>query len=466
MNASPDSGEAAPAAGPAATPPVSVPCSNYWGEKTSTLPEAYGTTTFPTSICGYTPTQLENAYGTSANGAVNTSAGAGQTVAIIDAYASPTIVQDVETYSTRHGLPTIHGLFRQVVAPGTFIRPDNRRQDPSGWAGEETLDVEAVHTMAPGANVVYVGAPNNYQDLDAAMNYVVSRHAADIVTNSYGFSTELLPTGYVKPLNDTMLQGVLEGIGIYFSSGDNGDETFGGPANTATPDWPAISPWVTAVGGTSLAVDQNDAYSFETGWGTNRNRLNCSGFLAQVNTWCGNEVYLYGSGGGTSRIFAQPWYQQSVVPASLATRWSSTPARVIPDISAVGDPNTGMKIGQTQTFPNGTYYDEYRIGGTSLSSPLMAGIMAVAQQARGSDIGFANPLIYSLSPGAFHDVQHVDGGVVRSDYANGVDASNGLLFSVRTFDQTWTLATTPGYDDVTGRGSPNGTFVAAVAAAK
>src|SRR5581483_5734873 len=203
-------------------------------------------------------------------------------------------------------------------------------------------------------------------------------HLADIVTNSYGFSTELLPGGYVKPLNDTMLQGVLEGIGIYFSSGDNGDETDGGPASRATPDWPAVSPWVTAVGGTALAVGKDNTYLFETGWGTMRNRLNCTGFLQQVNQWCGKEVYLYGSGGGTSRIFAQPWYQAGVVPSSLATRWSSTPARVIPDVSAVGDPNTGMLVGQTQRFSDGTYYGEYRIGGTSLSSPLMAGIMAVA----------------------------------------------------------------------------------------
>ena len=80
--------------------------------------------------------------------------------------------------------------------------------------------------MAPAAKIVYVGAPNNYQDLDAAMNHVVDRHLAQIVTNSYGFSTtELLPPGYVKPMEDTLIQAAAEGIGVYFSSGDNGDET-------------------------------------------------------------------------------------------------------------------------------------------------------------------------------------------------------------------------------------------------
>jgi subtilase family serine protease len=447
------------------------PCSSYYGEKTTadtqvtdptspyspaTLPDYKGSPR-PFAPCGYAGAQLQSAYGV-ADAIAKGYTGKGVTVAIIDAFASPTIVQDTNQYFSNHGLPTWkNGQFTQVVAPGTYNHPESPAQDPQGWYGEETLDVEAVHTMAPGANVVYVGSPNNYQDLDAAMNHVVANHLADIVTNSYGFSTELLPPGYVKPLNDTMLQGVLEGIGIYFSSGDNGDETDGGPASTARADWPAVSPYVTAVGGTTLAVGKDDTYLFETGWGTMRNRLNCTGFLQRVNQWCGKEVYLYGSGGGTSRIFAQPWYQAGVVPSSLATRWSSTPARVIPDVSAVGDPNTGMLVGQTQQFSTGSQYDEYRIGGTSLSSPLMAGIMAVAQQEKGSPLGFANPALYALyakNPAAFHDVQHVDGAVVRADYVNGENASNGILFSTRSFDQTWTLATTPGYDDVTGLGSP------------
>jgi subtilase family serine protease len=311
---------------------------------------------------------------------------------------------------------------------------------------------------------VYVGSPNNFQDLDAAMNHVVSRRLATIVTNSYGFNTEFLPFGFIKPFEDTLLQGAAEGIGIYFSSGDNGDETFGGPANSATADWPASSPWVTAVGGTSLAVGQGNTYLFETGWGTRRNRINCTGFLASNNSWCAHEPYLYGSGGGTSRLFAQPSYQQGVVPTALATRWNSTPARVVPDISTVGDPNTGMKVGQTQTFSNGVFYDEYRIGGTSLSSPLMAGIMAVAQQARGKTIGFANPLIYGLGSG-LRDIVPASStvAVVRADYANSEDASAGIRYSIRRMEVFFTLSTATGYDDVTGLGTPNGSFVQAVA---
>ena len=96
--------------------------------------------------------------------------GSGVTVAIVDAYASPTIFNDAHQYSVNHD--PLHELtqsqFSQVVAPGTYRRPENPRQDPQGWYGEESLDVEAVHGMAPDAKIVYVGSPNNYRDLDAA----------------------------------------------------------------------------------------------------------------------------------------------------------------------------------------------------------------------------------------------------------------------------------------------------------
>jgi subtilase family serine protease len=134
--------------------------------------------------------------------------------------------------------------------------------------------VEAVHGMAPAAKIVVVGAANNYRDLDAAMNHVVDRQLAQIVTKSYGFHTELLPPGYVKPFNDTLIQAAIEGIGVYFASGDNGDETF--LFSFATADWPASSPWVTAVGGTALGVSASDTRVLETGWGTSNYSCNTS----------------------------------------------------------------------------------------------------------------------------------------------------------------------------------------------
>ena len=426
-----------------------TPCSVYWGEKQATgFTNPYGAGTLPYAPCGYTPQQIKGAYGLGST----KYDGSGQTVAIIDAFAAPTIVDDVNQWSTNRGLPQFHGnQFTQIVAPGTYRHPERgQKQDPQGWYGEETLDVEAVHGMAPGANIVFVGAPNSFQDLDAALNHVVDRGLAQIVTNSYGFNTELLPPGYILPVEDTILQGVVQGIGIYFSSGDNSDESL--VEGYITTDWPASSPFVTAVGGTSLAVGASNNYLFETGWGTT------------TSSWTGTAWsptppgdWLYGSGGGVSRIFAEPSYQQGVVPAAVFTAQGRT-GRAVPDISAVGDPNTGYVVGETQTFPDGSVkYSEYRLGGTSLSSPLIAGIMALADQAAAKPHGFANPLFY-CNAGAFTDIVSPGPGstvaVVRTNFNNSVDASAGLSYRLRTMNQTLSLQTTLGYDDVTGLGTP------------
>jgi subtilase family serine protease len=394
----------------------------------------------PWTVKGYTPQQIKGAYGISGYD------GAGQTVAVIDAYASPTILQDVNQWSINRGLPTMNpSQLVQVVPPGVYKRPQNPQQDPQGWYGEETLDVEAVHGMAPAAKIVYVGAPNNRQDLDAALNHVVDRHLAQIVTNSYGFSTtELLPPGYVKPLEDTLIQAAIEGIGVYFSSGDNGDESsiFG----FATTDWPASSPWVTAVGGTSLGIGVGNTRAVETGWGT-------SDYACATPPTCTRAGWLYGAGGGVSVVFDEPSYQ---VAGGL-----SLTGRGVPDVAALADPQTGMLVGQTQAFPEGDHYDEYRIGGTSLASPIFAGIMALADQKAGHPHGFANPLFYA-NPGAFYDVRSVKTAVARRNFNNGVDASAGTSDRLRTFDDysgSPSQHTNSGWDNVTGLGTPNASFL-------
>ncbi|NUR62048.1 MAG: S8 family serine peptidase, partial [Catenulispora sp.] len=293
---------------------------------------------------------------------------------------------------------------------------------------------------------------------DAALNDVVDKHLASIVSNSYGNSSENLPVGRIKPENDTFIQAALTGIGVYFSSGDNGDETGGDPANAAaaTPDWPASSPWVTSVGGTSLGVGPAGQYLFETGWQTGRSALAGGAWSPAAPG-----TYLYGAGGGTSRLFAQPAYQAGVVPAALSQVHGGAPMRVEPDIAGLADPTTGMLVGQTQAFPNGTSrYSEYRIGGTSLACPLTAGFIALAQQKAGHDLGFANPLIYAHAGGAaFHDVTPNNSvHAVRAEYANGIDASNGYVYTLRTMsdDSGLTIHTAAGYDDITGVGTPDG----------
>jgi subtilase family serine protease len=436
---------APPSAGFRNAPPLSA----YWAQLLSpyAFPSGFTNSPLPSvpwTVKGYTPDQIKGAYGISGYD------GAGQTVAIIDAYASPTILQDVNRWSVNRGLPTMNpSQLVQVVPPGIYKRAENSQQDPQGWYGEETLDVEAVHGMAPAAKIVYVGAPNNRQDLDAALNHVVDQRLAQIVTNSYGFgTTELLPPGYVKPVEDTLIQAAIEGIGVYFSSGDNGDESssFGFP----TTDWPASSPWVTAVGGTSLGIDASNRRAVETGWGTSD--YNCN----STSPVCARTGWLYGAGGGVSVVFAEPWYQQM---AGLTLS-----GRGVPDVAALADPQTGLLVGQTQAFPDGNYYDEYRIGGTSLASPLFAGIMALADQKAGRPHGFANPLIYD-NPAAFYDVLSVKSAVARRNFNNGVDASAGTADRLRTFDDysgSPSQHTNPGWDNVTGLGTPNGSFLSLI----
>ncbi|MFZ3557075.1 MULTISPECIES: S53 family peptidase [unclassified Streptomyces] len=423
------------------------PFSTYYGSNTaSTLPDAYGGK-IPYAPKGYTGKQLRAAYG------AGKATGKGVRVAITDAYASPTIAKDAATYAKKHGDAGYNtGQLKQVL-PKKYTK--TKECDAAGWYGEETLDVEAVHAMAPAAGITYVGAASCYDDdLLDSLGKVVDNHLADIVSNSWG-DIEANQTPELAAAYDQVFQlGAVEGIGFYFSSGDNGDNV----ASTGTKqvDTPANSAWVTAVGGTSLAVGKGDTYQWETGWGTLKSNLAADG-----KSWTDFPgAYTSGAGGGTSRTVAQPDYQKGVVPDALAGA-NGGKNRVVPDISAIADPNTGFLVGQTQTMPDGSLgYDEYRIGGTSLAAPVVAGVQALAQQTGGGKaLGFANPAIYQRYGSAkYHDVVDKPTGkdlaVARVDYANSYDSSEGLLTSVRSLGKDASLKAVRGYDDVTGVGSP------------
>jgi subtilase family serine protease len=439
-----------------------TPCSAYWAEKidadTPPLTPDYATP-LPYAPCGYKPAQLQGAYGVTdllQNG-IN---GHGVTVAITDAYASPTIVQDINTYAANNGGAPWGNKFRQVVPSSLRYGYDDQTHGDlcgeQGWYGEETLDVEAVHTMAPGAKVLYVGASSCFDnDLLGALNDIVDQHQADIISNSWGGINEVIDPVLLDVYNAVFVQAAIEGIGVFFSSGDSGDEIkdLNGDG-TRQVDLPASDPWVTAVGGTSLAVGQQNDYLFEAGWGTT------SDTITSPTTWSAPlpGAYRYGAGGGTSQLFGQPAYQEGVVPDSISKYFGGPAGRAVPDIAADADPSTGMLVGITQTFSDGVRYGEYRIGGTSLASPLMAGIEALADQAAGHPHGFANPAIYDLRSRAFHDIVTPSStlGVIRADFANGENDIDGLLFSLRSINQTGTIFTRPAYDDVTGLGTPNG----------
>ncbi|MGW1156890.1 S53 family peptidase [Streptomyces sp. NPDC002519] len=426
----------------------SGPFSSYYGSNTATtLPDAYGTK-IPYAVQGYTGRQLRAAYG------AGTYTGKGVRIAITDAYASPTIAFDAATYAKKHGDAAYGtGQLHQVL-PDTYTK--TKECGAAGWYGEETLDVEAAHAVAPAADITYVGAASCYDDdLLDSLSKVVDNHLADIVSNSWG-DVEANQTPDLAAAYDQVFQfGAVEGIGFYFSSGDNGDEV----ANTKTKqvDTPANSAWVTAVGGTSLAVGKGDKYLWETGWGTEKATLSTDG-----KSWVNFPgAFTSGAGGGTSKTVPQPYYQKGVVPNALATANNAAGNRVVPDIAAIADPNTGFKVGQTQTFPDGSQqYSEYRIGGTSLAAPVIAAVQALAQEAHGGKaIGFANPAIYAkYGSKSFHDVTDDPTGsglaVARVDFVNGLDASGGVSVSVRSLGKDSSLQAVKGYDDVTGVGSP------------
>jgi subtilase family serine protease len=434
------------------------PCSAYWAEKIDTTDPAYGSygKNLPYAVCGYTPQQLRSAYGLESY-VKSRLDGRGTRVAIIDAFAAPTIFKDASTYAQLNDPthPLRRSQFNQVLAPVNHDLEGPDQCDASGWYGEETLDVEAVHGMAPGAHITYVGG-SDCQDisLDKALNLVVSKHLAQIVSNSYGDLGEDVPAALVRGFHNIAIEAALEGIGLYFSSGDGGDEA-SALKGVPSPDFSATDPLVTAVGGTSLAVGQFGERVLETGWETGKSTL-----TAGVWTPPAPGAFLYGSGGGSSRLYAQPFYQRDVVPDRLARKNhpNGGKGRVVPDISMDGDPNTGMLIGETQTFPTGARYDQYRIGGTSLSSPLLAGVMALADDLIHGPHGFINPSLYRLAgTSSIRDILHVKAAEVRVDFVNRINASGGLTTSVRTFDdQSLTIHTRPGYDDVTGLGVPRG----------
>jgi subtilase family serine protease len=398
--------------------------------------------------------------------------GRGVTVAIIDAYASPTMPGDANQYARVTGdRPFAPGQYKQYLASDFTLTAPNQC-DAAGWYGEQTLDIEAVHGMAPAAHVAYVGAAScTDQDLGDALSLIVSKHLASIVSSSWGEPAD--DSAVIPVYEQLFLAGAAEGIGFFFSSGDSGYEN---PAedpgsDMQQTDYPAESPNVTSAGGTSLAIGRHNNYEFETAWGTLLDPLAANGKHWQYPLPGKYPDYYDGSGGGgVSFNFTQPSYQRGVVPDSLAIRLpngttSPTPMRVEPDVAALADPSTGMLVGQTTLQPDGTSFafSLSRIGGTSVSCPVFAGIEADAQQAAGHPLGFANPAIYRrYGTSAFRDVtDHPFGpgylAEVRNNYTDPSTKAGPLITYLRTLgingEGTAALPAVKGYDAATGVGS-------------
>jgi subtilase family serine protease len=379
--------------------PTVSPCSQYWAQhRVKLAKKAYGKASASTPLCGYTAKQLRAIYGLSGSSLD----GAGQTVAVIDAFGSPSMRRDLATYSSRNGLP---------AADYTEVLPDTTDESfgctAADWQPEQALDVEAIHAVAPKAKIVYVGASDCGAGFDSAMSRVLDDGLASIVSNSWGSTamdtladSDLVDAATkqsIVVMLHQQLQAAGQGVGLYFASGDYGDES--ALLGSTAVDFPASSPFVTAVGGTAVALGRTGKRVFTTAWGENASIL--SGKKNQKWSPKLPGFFIAGAGGGASSLFTAPGYQTGVVPNSL-----SGGMRTSTDISALAASTTGFQVGFRAIGSSGKYVTT-GAGGTSLATPIVAAQVALAQQASGRRLGFLNPALYALArstPSVFRDV--------------------------------------------------------------
>ncbi|MFB7497193.1 carboxypeptidase regulatory-like domain-containing protein [Streptomyces sp. NPDC056161] len=346
---------------------------------------------------GYSPAELRAAYGLPADG------GAGATIAIVDAYDNPNAEADLAVYRQQYGLPACtsdDGCFRKVDQRGGTAHP----VADDGWAGEISLDLDMVSAIAPRAHLLLVEADTAASDdLGAAENTAVSL-GARYVSNSWGaYSDDAGQLAYDEAYFNH------PGVAVVFSSGDNGYGV----------SYPASSPYVTAVGGTSLVRDSSARGWDESVW--------------NATTVDGDGRSHWGApGSGCSQAEPKPAFQSAVDCAG----------RSVADVSAVADPATGVAV--YNSFSDGGW-NVY--GGTSASAPIIAGVYALA----GTPVSGTYPAAYPYqAPGALHDV-------TRGDDASCAD--NSVCGHGPTPDCTpaFTCAAQPGYDGPSGLGTPDGT---------
>lgn len=342
--------------------------------------------------------------------------GKGQTVIDIVSYGSPTLQQDMNVFDQRFHLPPIT---IQVISPLGTVPYNPAGKDMSGWAGETTLDVEIIHAIAPDAKIIVMTSPVDETEGTVGLpefleleQYAVAHHLGSIFTQSYVASEATLADSasrqFVQKYANFYQQiTTQDGCTVLSGSGDNGATDWDNIAathlaTTPTVNFPADVPWVTAVGGTSLLSTSNGV----------------------------NESAWSGSGGGVSKFFAEPSFQQGL-PTSLQHTLAGQ--RGIPDISADANPNTGMAF-----YFNGQWT---LTGGTSAATPTWAALIAIADQMAGHPLGNINPGLYKigLSPNAQRDFR---------DITTGSNAVNMNGVHVQGFQAA------PGWDAVTGWGAP------------
>jgi len=312
--------------------------------------------------------------------------GAGQVIGIVDAYDDPNIESDLGAFDSTFSLPACTsstGCFRKVYAQGS--RPSTN----SGWALEISLDVEWAHAIAPQANIVLVeAASNSFSNLMQAVDVAV-QNGASVVSMSFGGGEFSGETSY-----DSHFAG--NGVTFTASSGDSGNGV----------EYPAASPGVVAVGGTTLTTATGGSYASETAWS--------------------------GSGGGQSTVENEPLYQALYPIPNDPSGW-----RGVPDVSYDGDPNTGFAVYDTVRYQGQSGW--FQVGGTSAGAPQWAALFAIANSMRvagkKATLSSTNNAVYNVAKANLSSNFH--------DITSGTNGSCGTLCTAVT-----------GYDYVTGLGSP------------
>lgn len=428
--------------------------------------------------CDYRPAVLQTVYGLT-DAYKKGLDGSGQTIVLVEAFGYPQIEQDANDFNSLMGLPAL------TTSNFKIVYPEGQPSDPNagietGWNGEIALDLDWAHAMAPGAKiVVVVAAGQDSEDLQYAVQYATTRKLGNSVSNSYGIDIDLIAGRLEQESWDETLEvAAAKGISVNFATGDSGDNDLGTPVGA--PSVPAVSPHATAVGGTSILNQVGSSTAtITTGWGTVGNYL-MQGDVVQ-DPPAGNSFFQGGSGGGESIFFAKPSWQKSL-PGT---------GRQIPDISALADPYTGVPIVLADQF--GASFLQYGNGGTSLAAPIFSAIWAIANQAAGAPLGQAARTIAMLPKSAIQDVLATTpssitnpAGVVfdqnGSTFYSAADLFSGTLetdtgftsaiwpfvggdtYAVIGFGIDTSLTVTPGWDNVTGYGTPSGlTFIKAAA---
>ena len=323
---------------------------------------------------GYTAQQIQNAYGVNQikfSGGTVAGNGAGQTIAIVDAYNDPNIQADLNTFDSEFGLPAT--TVTRVNETGGTSLPAS---DPTGgWELEESLDVEWAHAMAPAANIVLVEASStSLSDLFKAVSYASDRPGVSVVSMSWG-TTEF----WGESAYDSIFTTPAGHSGVTFVAASGDEGAWDGPM------YPSVSPNVLAVGGTALTLAAGNTYGSETAWSDSTGGL--SGYDSDWRTY---EL--------------EPSYQT----ATLQAAGLSYDVRTNPDVSFNADPNTGVAV--YDSIPYSGQSGWFQVGGTSAAAPAWAALVAIADQglATAGKLTLSNTQVetdlYSLPSSDFHNI--------------------------------------------------------------